>query len=79
MISGAISDLRDRTVAYVERLRWLSEVGPAEGRDFYTYMVRQELLQVQLMDIALRKEYLAAEDLVAQFIAQESVVRENSF
>lgn len=79
MISGAISELRSKTVVYVERLRWLSEIGPAEERDFYAYMVRQELLQVQLMDIALRKEYLAAEDLVAQFIAQESVVRENSF
>lgn len=79
MMPWVIENLRNRTVEYVERLRWLSGIGPAEEREFYAYMVRQELMQIQLMDLALKKEYAAAEDLVARFIAQESVAREHSF
>lgn len=74
MIPLVLSGLRNRTVAYVGRLRWLSEIGPAEESDFYAYMVRQEVLQVKLMDIALGKECLAAKDLVEQFIAHESAL-----
>jgi hypothetical protein len=79
MIPGALADLRKRTIAYVDKLRWLSEIGPAEERDFYAYMVRQELMQVQLMELALREEYVAAESLVAEFISRESAAGGNSF
>ena len=72
MISGVVADLRKRTIVYVDKLRRLAEIGPAEEKDFYAYMVRQELLQVQLMDLALKEEYVAAENLVAKFIARES-------
>ncbi|WP_147310758.1 hypothetical protein [Pseudomonas citronellolis] len=78
MIPGAISGLRNRTVAYIEHLRWLSGIGPAEEKDFYAYMVRQEALQVRLMDVALGTELLVAKGLVEQFIAQETVVRQLS-
>ncbi|MBC9251166.1 hypothetical protein A9179_12850 [Pseudomonas alcaligenes] len=79
MMSKVMSGLRQRTIVYVERLRRLSEIGPAEGHDFYAYMVRQELLQVQIMDLALREEYSAAEELVAQFITQESAMSDRPF
>lgn len=79
MIPSAILWLRDRTVAYVERLRWLSEIGPAEAGNFYSYMVRQEILQVQLMGFALEEEYSAAKSLVERFIAQESAMRQFQF
>lgn len=69
-----LTGLRKRTVAYVERLRWLAEIGPAEEREFFEYMVRQELLQVKLMDLALGNEYQLASHLVERFINQESAV-----
>lgn len=76
MFSRAMADLRSRTIIYVDTLRRLAELGPAEGQAFYAYMVRQELLQVRLMDLALAGDYLAAEPLVAGFIAQESAMLE---
>lgn len=76
MLPSIFSDLRKRTIVYVDKLRALSEIGPAEESDFLDYMVRQELLQVKLMDLLLRNEYLAAEELVADFIARESLVGE---
>jgi len=76
LFSRIMGDLRSRTIVYVDTLRRLAELGPAEGQAFYAYMVRQELLQVRLMDLALAGDYLAAEPLVAGFIAQESAMLE---
>lgn len=72
LISIVISSLHERTVIYVEKLRRLGQIGPAEEKEFYGYMVRQELLQVQLIECALREDYLGAETIVAEFIAKES-------
>lgn len=74
MVPGIFSDLRKRTVAYVDQLKALSEIGPVEERTFLDYMVRQEELQVKLMGVLLREDYLAGEELVAEFVARESAV-----
>lgn len=60
-----------RTVEYVEDLRRLAAIGPTSEADFFDYMLRQEELQVNMMEAMLRGRNVAAESLVDRFIGDE--------
>jgi len=70
-----LKDLRERTIVYIDKLQKIAEIGPVEEGEFYGYMIRQEKLQVELMDLALSGKYMVADDVVNQFIDRESQLR----
>lgn len=58
-----------RTVEHAEDLHRLAALGPESERVFLDYMVRQEELQVQLMEKMLRRRYEDCIHLVDDFLA----------
>lgn len=59
------------TVAYVEELKVLHRIGPSEARTFLDYMVAQEELQVEMMEMAMAKRFAEIEPLVTGFINEQ--------
>ncbi len=58
LMEPALKITHTSTVRYVETLRDLQRIGPADSQDFLNYMVAQEILQVEMMELALRGEYV---------------------
>lgn len=56
------------TVAYVDRLKVLQCIGPSEARIFLDYMVAQEELQVEMMEMAMEGRFAEIAPLVTGFI-----------
>ncbi|BEP57086.1 MULTISPECIES: hypothetical protein [unclassified Variovorax] len=57
LMKPALESAHSKTVEYVGELRELRRIGPASSQDFLSYMVAQEELQVEMMQLALRGEY----------------------
>ncbi|MDP1539389.1 MAG: hypothetical protein Q8K94_02420 [Moraxellaceae bacterium] len=71
-MSLALRPLYASTVKYAKKLRKLRLIGPTNAQAFLNYMVEQEELQVEMMRLALRKDYAAAARLVDEFIAKHT-------
>lgn len=56
------------TVAYVDQLKVLQHEGPLSEQPFLSYMVAQEELQVEMMELAMARRYSEIEQIVADFI-----------
>ncbi|MFD5695310.1 hypothetical protein [Streptomyces rubiginosohelvolus] len=57
-----------KTVEYLEDLRRLRAIGPPDGEAFLDYMVNQEALQVEMMQLALEKRYPEVARRVDEFL-----------
>jgi len=57
-----------KTAEYVDVLRRLRDIGPQDGAEFLDYMVEQEILQVEMMRLALAKRYGEVPPLVDEFL-----------
>lgn len=68
LMEPALKATHASTVRYVETLRSLQQIGPADSQDFLNYMVAQEILQVEMMELALRGEYAEIMKHVDDFI-----------
>ncbi len=67
-IDSTLKSALTRTEDYVVLLKELNAVGPSSERGFLDYMVKQEVLQVDIMKLALAGEFDAAADAVDDFI-----------
>lgn len=56
-----------KTVAYRDELRRLRGIGPEDGKVFLDYMVDQEDLQVEMMQLALDRRYAEVTPAVDAF------------
>lgn len=58
------------TVAYLEELHRLRSIGTRDGKAFLDYMVNQEALQVEVLQLALTTRYQEAATRVDEFLAK---------
>lgn len=72
--STMLAFIHAETVAYVDKLKVLQGEGPYEAQPFLSYMVAQEELQVEMMELAMSGRYSEIESLVSEFIARSAVV-----
>jgi hypothetical protein len=59
------------THAYVDELKVLQRIGPVESRTFLDYMVAQEELQVEMMELAMAMRFAEIEPRVGSFINEQ--------
>jgi hypothetical protein len=72
--STMLTFIHAETVAYVDELKVLQGEGPHEAQPFLSYMVAQEELQLEMMELAMSGRYSEIETLVTEFIARSAVV-----
>lgn len=67
-IDFALQSALNKTKIYVDKLSYLRGIGPESDIDFLDYMVAQESLQVEMMQLALDGRYQDSQILVDLFI-----------
>ena len=68
LMVNTLRSMLTRTEDYVEKLRQLQSVGPVKEKDFLDYMIAQELLQVEMMKLALSGRYGDISSAVEAFV-----------
>ncbi|MEM7516884.1 MAG: DUF4334 domain-containing protein [Planctomycetota bacterium] len=62
----------EETIAYAEKLRELRDVSPEGERDFFSFVVVQEELQIEALRLRIDEKNQEAADLLRRFIAEHS-------
>ncbi|MFF0384179.1 hypothetical protein [Streptomyces sp. NPDC004286] len=57
MLQSLLKFAYPKTVEYLEDLRRMRGVGPDDGKEFLDYVVEQEILQIEMMQLALNERY----------------------
>ncbi|MEL4297395.1 MULTISPECIES: hypothetical protein [Acinetobacter] len=57
-----------RTIVYMENLKKVRTLGSVEDRAFLNYMIAQEQLQIEFMELAIKKQYQEIKPRLDQFI-----------
>lgn len=62
----------EETIAHTEKLKVLRDVSPAGDRDFFSFVVVQEELQIEALRLRIEEKNQEAADLLRRFIAEHS-------
>ncbi|WP_435220542.1 hypothetical protein [Streptomyces sp. Tue6028] len=57
MLRSLLKFAYPKTVEYLEDLRRMRGVGPDDGKAFLEYVVEQEILQIEMMQLAMNERY----------------------
>ena len=57
------------TAPYVNKLRKLRDIAPEEDRDFFDFVVAQEVLQVDMLELRVAGKVQESADLLRDFIS----------
>ncbi len=62
----------DETIKYLEKLKELAELAPEEDRTFFDYVVEQEEMQINALQLRVDGKGQESTALISQFIAEHS-------
>ena len=68
LLNGLLKLVYSKTKVYLEDLKQVHALGAEADREFLDYMLAQEQVQIELMELAIKKQYRGIPPKIDQFI-----------